>query len=105
MFVYQGATREVVLENDCRAYPLRVRATFEADAAAGAISAFQAQCEYRYGCAFRTPLPGAEHARIPQVAVKIGLYRALDTVEVHFYKDSPHADRRRLIGWLVTANA
>lgn len=104
MFVYRGTTREVVLENDCRAYPLRVRATFEAHAAE-AIAAFQAQCEHQYGCAFRTALPGAEHARIPQVAVKIGLYRALDTVEVHFYKDSPHADRRRLIGWLVAANA
>lgn len=103
MFVYQGNAREVVLENDCRSYPLRVRATFETSSAS-AIAAFQERCQAVYGCTFHSSLPGAEQARIPQVAVKIGLYKTLDTVEVHFYKDSPHADRRRLIGWLVESH-
>lgn len=93
--------REVVLENDCRSYPLRVRASFETQVASASIDAFQKRCERQYGCTFRSSIPGAQKTRIPEVAVKVGLYHTLDTVEVHFYKDSPRADRRRLIGWLV----
>jgi hypothetical protein len=35
------------------------------------------------------------------VAVKVGLFPTLDTVEVHFYKSSAHRDRLRMIQWLL----
>lgn len=100
VFVYRSAGREVVLENDCRSYPLRLRATFQNNAQA-ALDAFADRCRAVYGIAFRASLPGALQTRIPGVAVKIGLYAPLDTLEVHFYKDAPRADRRRVMGWVV----
>jgi len=99
--VYDGADREVVLRNDCRAYPLHVQATFEDETAGPILSGFAARCENRYGASFSASIPGSRTSRLPGVAGKVGLYAPLDTVEVHFYKDAPHEDRRRIIGWLV----
>ena len=65
------------------------------------MDAFQQHCRDVYGVAFSTSIPGALTTRIPHVAVKVSVYRSLDTIEVHFYKSSNHRDRRRIIGWLV----
>jgi hypothetical protein len=79
-----------------------VQATFEDDEAAGPIlDEFAARCENRYGTSFSASIPGSRTSRLPGVASKVGLYAPLDTAEVHFYKDAPRKDRRRIIGWLV----
>lgn len=99
--MFDGADREVVLQNDCRSYPLRVQATFAEDGSGSALSAFADHCRERYEVSFTSSIPGARKGRLPGVASKVGIYAPLDTVEVHFYKDAPRADRRRIIGWLV----
>lgn len=97
MFVFDDDACQVVLENDCRRYPLRLRATWADDAAADALDAFASWCRDVFGASFDRPLPGARQTRIPGVAVKIGLYPTLDTLEVHFYKSSDRRDRREVI--------
>jgi hypothetical protein len=99
--VYDGPDREVVLRNDCRAYPLRVQATFADDAADHAFDAFAGHCREVYDASFASSIPGSRTSRLPGVASKVGLYAPLDTIEVHFYKDASRADRRRVLGWLV----
>jgi len=100
--VYDGPDREVVLRNDCRSYPLRVRATFEE--AIGTLDAFAERCEEQFGVSFSSSIPGSRTSRLPGIASKVGVYAPLDTVEVHFYKEAPREDRRRIIGWLVGAS-
>lgn len=101
IFVYDGVDREVVLRNDCRAYPLHVQATFVDEAAGPALDAFATRCKDQYGASFGSSIPGSRTSRLLGVASKVGLYAPLDTVEVHFYKDAPREDRRQIIGWLV----
>jgi hypothetical protein len=103
VFVYDGADREVVLRNDCRAYPLRVQATFAGDEPGPQLDRFAERCRSVYGASFESTVPGARTARLPTVASKVGVYAPLDTIEVHFYKEAPREDRRRVIGWLVDA--
>lgn len=103
VFVYDGPDREVVLRNDCRSYPLKVRAVFVESRATASIDAFARRCCETYSISFASSIPGAKTSRLPGVASKVGLFRPLDTVEVHFYKDAPRRDRRRIIQWLVHA--
>lgn len=58
-------------------------------------------CQEVYGVSFASSIPGARPSCLPGVASKVGIYDPLDTIEVHFYKDSRRTDRRRIIDWLV----
>lgn len=100
VFVFDGTDRQVVLKNDCRTYPLHLQATFKAGGER-AVNAFVDWCCDTFGVEFTATIPGAQQARIPGLAVKVAAYAPLDTVEVHFYKSSPRADRRHVIDRLV----
>lgn len=98
VFTYRQADREIVLDNDCRAYPLRVRATYERS---DVLNAFKKHCESTYGVCFRQSLPDAEVTRLPGLIVKLGLYYSLSTIQLHFYKNSDLVERRHFIEWLL----
>lgn len=100
VFVFDGANAQVVLENDCRRYPLRLRATWDGDAAAS-LDAFERWCTESFDVSFDASLPGAVRTRLPGLAVKVGIYHALDTIKVHFYKSSDRRARRSVIARIV----
>lgn len=102
--MYRSPDREVVLRNDCRSYPLRVQATFDADVSETALNKFVGDCQEQYEVSFDTSIPGSRRGRLPGIASKVGVYAPLDTIDIHFYKDAPRKDRRRVIHWLVESS-
>jgi hypothetical protein len=113
-FEYRGPDRVVHLENDCRRYPLRLTVEFVDMGEAGGLGAgegkdaasterkiyaFIQRIRERYDVEFTPYLAEAVTARIPGLAVKIVAYFSLGEIQVVFSKRSPHAERRRIIGW------
>lgn len=52
VFVYRGLDQEVVLRNDCRSYPLKVRTVYQENITGPSIRAVAGGCREMYGVSF-----------------------------------------------------
>jgi hypothetical protein len=103
VFRYEADDRTVRLDNDCRTFPLRLRVRFHSDSETQVL-AFLSWCRNRYDVTFELYLEGALTTRIPGLAPKVMAFFPLGEAQVHFYKQSPLDERRRVIAWMVGAD-
>jgi hypothetical protein len=108
-FEYDGPDRHVTLHNDCRRYPLRlqmqVREAVSQASAEAILYRFVTRLRSAFDANFRPYLGAALQARIPGLAAKVVVFFSMGRVEVVFRKGSDHAERRRIIDWLVDPDA
>jgi hypothetical protein len=101
VFCFEAPGRTVRLENDCRRYPLRLRACFDGATAEAEVLAFVRWMQAAFGARFAPHVAGSVRARVPGLAVKVVAFFPLGEVQVHFYKRADRAARRRIIGRLI----
>ncbi len=104
-FEYVGEDRVVQLFNDCRRFPLRLKANFRdsvpTDQVEAELYAFVTNMRSTFGANFRPHIGASLQARVPYLAVKVVVFFSLGRAEVVFRKRSPEAHRRTVIDWLV----
>jgi len=108
-FEFVGEDRVVQLYNDCRNYPLRLKASFrdsmKRESVESALYAFVTHMRSRFAANFRPHVGASLQARIPHLARKVVVFFTLGRIEVVFRKQSDEADRREVIEWLVRNGA
>jgi len=104
-FEFVGEDRIVRLYNDCRNYPLRLKASFRdsmrKERVESMLYAFVTRMRARFAANFRPHVGASLQARIPHLARKVVVFFTLGRIEVVFRKQSDEADRREVIEWLV----